>query len=172
MGRIMRLKNFVTALMVICLWLPSTSQAYDQKEALRGLKGVKVIVEYLNPVMEKLGLEKAQVNTEVEKRLKQLGVKVYKRAKPPAMSTLYVVINGVPVKSKGMLVYSISLMLVEWAYLKRGVGAVGDLQEVHAINWYKGRLGYIPSGSIKILMKPVQELVEKFISDYLAVNQN
>jgi hypothetical protein len=171
MGQVMRLKNFVTALMVICLWLPSTSQAYDQGEALRGLKGVKVLVNYLNPVLEKLGLEKAQVKTEVEKRLKKLGVKVLKRAKHPAMSTLYVIINVVPVKSKKMLIYSISVMLVEWAYLKRGIGAVGDLQEVHAINWYKGRLGYTKITSAQIIMKPLQGLVGEFISDYMAVNE-
>jgi len=168
----MNLKNFVTALVVICLWFPSTSQAYDQKEALRGLKGVQVSVNYLNPWIERIGLSKTQVETEVEKRLKQLGVKVVKQAKPPAMSTLYVNINGVPVKSKGIFIYSISLALSEWAYLKRGVGTVGDLQEVRAINWFKGNLGYIKIGSTKILMQPVQELVDKFISDYLAVNQS
>lgn len=167
----MNFKNFVIALVLICLWLPSTSQAYDQKEALRGLKGVKVLVNYLNPVVEKLGLEKAQVKTEVEKKLKQLGLKVYQKAKPPAMSTLYVAINGVPVKSKAMLIYSTSVMLVEYAYLKRGVGAVGDLKEIHAINWQKGRIGYTKIGSAKIIMKPIQQLVEEFISDYLAVNQ-
>lgn len=168
----MNLKNLVTALIVICLWLPSTSQAYEQKEALRGLKGVQVHVKYLNPVIETLGLSKDHVETEVEKRLKQLGVHVLKRAKPPAMSTIYVVINGVQMRSKTTLIYSISVMLLEWAYLKRGIGAVGDLQEVHAINWYKGNIGYVQSGSIKMLMRPVRELVDKFISDYLAVNQN
>ena len=168
----MNLKNFVTALIMICLWLPSTSQAYDQKEALRGLKGVKVSVTYLNPVIERLGLSKTQVQTEVEKRLKQLGVKVFKQAKPPAMSTLYVVINVLHVKSKALFIYSISLNLLEWAYLKRGIGAVGDLQEVHAINWYKGNIGYIQKDSTKILMKPVQELVDKFISDYFEVNKS
>jgi hypothetical protein len=171
-GQIMNLKNFVTALIVICLWFPATSQAYDQKEALRGLKGVKVTVEYLNPMIERLGLSKTQVKTEVEKQLKKLGVHVFNEAKPPAMSTLYVVVNGLQTKSKATLIYSISVNLVEWAYLKRGIGLVGDLQEVHAINWYKGNIGYMPSDSIKMLMKPLQQLVDKFILDYLAVNQS
>lgn len=168
----MNLKNFVTALMVICLWLPSISQAYEQKEALRGLKGVKVSVTYLNPVIESLGLSRTQVKAKVAKRLKRLGVKVLKKVKPPARSTLCVIINGLQIKSKAMLIYSVNVMLLEWAYLKRGIGSVGDLQEVHAINWYKGTIGYMRTGSTKDLMKPVQNLVDKFISDYLTVNQN
>ena len=105
-------------------------------------------------MIERLGLSKTQVKTEVENKLKKLGVHVFKEAKPPAMSTLYVVINSLQTKSKATLIYFISVNLVEWAYLKRGIGLVGDLQEVHAINWYIGKIGYMPSNSIKMLMKP------------------
>lgn len=155
-----------------CLWWPSWVFALDQKDGLRGLKGVHVVVENLRPEVERLGLTKKVVQATVEQRLRRMKIKVLGKPKPPALSTLYIVVKTFDVKPRGILVYGINLMLMEYAYLKREVGSVGDLREVRAINWFKGSVGYVGPPSAIGVLKKVEELVDLFISDYLAVNQD
>jgi hypothetical protein len=155
-----------------CLWLPSWAWAIDQKDGLRGLTGVHVIVEDLHPEMERLGLTKKMVQAAVEQRLRRMKIKVLGKPKPPALSTLNIVVKTFNVKPKGILVYGINVMLLEFAYLKREVGSVGDLREIRAVNWFKGTVGYMGPPSPKDLLKKIEDIVDMFISDYLAVNQN
>jgi hypothetical protein len=96
-----------------------------------------------NPEMERLGLTKKVVQATVEQRLRRMKIKVLGKPKPPALSTLYIVVKTFNVKPRGILVYGINVMLMEYAYLKREVGSVGDLREVRAINWFKGTVGYV-----------------------------
>lgn len=164
-------KALALALMA-CLWWPAWALALDQKDGLRGLTGVHVMVEDLHPEMERLGLTKKVVQQTVEKRLRRMKIKVLGKPKPPALSTLHIVVKTFNVKPKGILVYGINVMLMEYAYLKREVGSVGDLREVRAINWFKGSVGYVGPPSPKEILKKMEELVDIFISDYLSVNQN
>jgi hypothetical protein len=163
----------ILALVVMaCLCLPSFGWALDQKEGLRGLKGVNVVVENLNPEMERLGLTKKVVQETVETRLRRMKIKVLGKPNPPALSTLHILVNTFNVKPRGILVYGINVMLMEYAYLKREIGSVGDLREVRAINWYKGTVGYVGPPSLKEVLKKIEGMVDIFISDYLAVNQS
>jgi hypothetical protein len=164
-------KALVLAL-TACLWWPSWAWALDQKDGLRGLTGVHVVVEDLRPEVERLGLTKKVVQRTVEQRLRRMKIKVLGKPKPPALSTLHIVVKTFDVKSKGILVYGINLMLMEYAYLKREVGSVGDLREVRAINWFKGSVGYVGPPSATGVLKKVEELVDLFISNYLAVNRS
>ncbi len=150
----------------------AAAAGFDQKEALRGLSGLTVVVENLHPEMVRLGLTKEMVQEHVEKKLRKVGIKVFKNPKPPAMSTLYLNIISLFNRPKTFLVYNINLMLFEYAYLKRDVGSVGDLKEVRAVNWYKATIGYAGPPSIQGISKKVDELVGQFIADYLSVNRN
>ncbi len=158
--------------LMACLWLPSWAWALDQKDGLRGLTGVHVIVENLHPDMERLGLTRKVVQETVEQRLRRMKIKVLGKPKPPALSTLHIVVKTFNIKPRGILVYGINLMLMEYAYLKREVGSVGDLREVRAINWFQGSVGYVGPPSSKDILKKMEELVDIFISDYLAVNRS
>lgn len=165
-------KKILALMVTACLCLPSWGWALDQKQGLRGLTGVNVFVESLHPEAERLGLTRQTVKKTVEKRLRRMGIKVLGQPKPPAMSTFHVVLNTFYLKPKGLLVYGINLMLVEYAYLKREIGSVGDLREVRAINWHKGTVGYVSPPSPTEILKKLEGMVDLFISDYLAVNQN
>ncbi len=159
--------KFTSTVVIFCLLFSSLSFAFDQKKVLRGLKGVKVIVNYIPPEIERLGLTRELIQNTVETKLRKLGIKVYNKS---AMSTLFVRMNAINVKSKRIVIFHIGLNLVEWTYLKRGVGTVGDLMEVHATDWYNGKPGFVNTSSVKIILKTVEELVDKFSYDYLAVN--
>lgn len=167
----MILKKFFAVFIILCLWCPAPSFAYDQKKALGGLKGVKVTVQYLNPQIDRLLMPRSALEKDIWRKLKKLGVPVLKAPKPPAMSTLFVNINTIDVNSKGIIIYSVSVVLMEWAYLKREVGSVGDLMEVRSINWYEGEVGSVGLRSAKDILKIVDKLVHNFIYDYLAANR-
>jgi hypothetical protein len=168
----MNCKKFVAIIVLVCLWVPSLSWAFDQKEVLRGLKGVKVVVENIPPDIERLGLTKKDVQSDVELQLRKVGIKVFPNFQLPSMTALYVNVHALnPSQARQIVVYSINIMLMENSYLKRDVGTVGDLKEVRAANWIKGTVGLIGTPNIRDIRKKVEEQVRLFISDYLSVNQ-
>lgn len=159
--------KFFSIIVIFCLLFSSPSFAFDQKKVLRGLKGVKVIVNYIPPEIERLGLTRDLIQKDVETKLQKIGIKVYNKSTVPI---LFIRVNAILVKGKGIIIFHIGLSLVELTYLKRGVGTVGDLMEVQATDWYNGKLGFVETSSVKIILKTVEELVDKFSYDYLAVN--
>lgn len=166
----MPLKRFLAVIIIASLWWPAAARAYDQKNALRGLKGVKVSVKYSDPRMDSLLMPRSELEKDIVKKMKKLGVPVLKDPKPPAMSTLFVNIHTLTVRPKGIVVYSVNVLLMEYAYLKRDLGSVGDLMEVRAINWYEARVGSVGLRSVKEILNVEDKLVQNFIYDYLAAN--
>jgi len=49
----------------------------DQKDTLKGLHGVEVVVENPGPEVEKHGLTRQQIQTDVELKLRLAGIKVF-----------------------------------------------------------------------------------------------
>ena len=169
---LMHYKRLIALIVVICLGAPSLSWAYDQKEILRGLKGVKVVVENIPPDIERLGLTRRDIQSDVENRLRQAGIKVWPDYKPPSMTALYVNVHTLnPSQAKSIIVYSINVMLFENSYLKRDIGSVGDLREVRAANWVKAMVGFTGTNNVREIRKKVEAEVDKFISDYKTVNR-
>jgi hypothetical protein len=173
MNRKQSLVTIVAALLIICLGLPSFSwAAYDQKEVLRGLKGVKVVVEAINPDVQRFGLDANQIKTNVENQVRRAGIKVLKSYQPPAMTALYINVSTlIPYQARTIVVYNINVMVYENVYLKRGIGTVGDLKEVRAADWVKASVGLLGVNHVNDIYKKLELQVDKFISDYLAMNQ-
>jgi hypothetical protein len=172
MNRKKSLVAVFAALVIICLGLPSFSWAYDQKEVLRGLKGVKVVIQDISPDIQRLGLNTDQIKSNVETQLRKVGIKVLKSFAPPAMTALYVNVHAmIPSHAKNVVVYSVNVMVFENVYLKRGIGTVGDLKEVRAADWIKATVGLVGTSYVNHIYKKVELEVDKFISDYLAMNQ-
>jgi len=132
---------------------------------------VKVVVENIPSDIERLGLTKKDIQNDVETKVRKAGIKVLPDYKPPAMTTLYVNVHTLnPSAARSIIVYSINVMLYENSYLKRDVGTVGDLKEVRAADWVKVTVGLIGINNIRDIRKRVDEQVDKFISDYVAMN--
>jgi hypothetical protein len=168
----MDLRKIAAVLLMVCLAQPALAFNYDQREVLRGLKGLKVVTETIPTEIERLGLTRKDIQSDVETKLRKAGIKVLPAYKPPSMTTLYVNVHTlIPSQARTVVVYSINLMLFENAYLKREAGTVGDLKEVRAADWIKATVGLIGVGNVSQIRKKVEEQVNKFISDYLAMNQ-
>jgi hypothetical protein len=88
----MNFKRLVAISILVCFWVPSLccAKTYDQREVLRDLKGVKVVIENIPPDIERLGLTKKDLQSDVEAKLRQAGIKVFPDFKPPSMTALYV----------------------------------------------------------------------------------
>ena len=166
-------KKIAALIVLACLCWPSLAcpKVFEQNEVLRGLKGLKVVVENIPPDIERLGLTKRDVQNDVETRLRQAGLKVYPDFRPPAMTALYINIKVLnPPTARNVVVYSINTMLFENSYLKRDVGSVGDLKEVRAANWTKAMVGILPTANIREIRKKLDEELSKFMADYFAMN--
>jgi hypothetical protein len=167
-------KKIAALVVLVSLCWPSLAfpAVFDQREVLRGLKGLKVIVESIPPDIERLGLTKKDVQSDVETRLRQAGIKIYPDFRPPAMTALYVNIHVLnPPTARNVVVYSINTMLFENSYLKRDAGSVGDLKEVRAADWTRAMVGILPTANIRDIRKKLDEELSKFFADYFAMNQ-
>jgi hypothetical protein len=172
MNRKNTLFPIIAALVFVCLGLPSFSWAYDQKEVLRDLKGIKVVVENINPEVQRLGLNADQIQSNVENQIRKVGIKILKNYKPPAMTALYINVHTlIPAQAKNIVIYSINVMVYENVYLKRDVGTVGDLREVRAADWIQASVGLLGVNQVNEIYKKLELQVNKFISDYLAMNR-
>ena len=67
------------SLMGVLLVAATAATALDTqgtRETLRGLEGVEVLVENLSPEVERDGIDKTTIKTDVELKLRQTGIKV------------------------------------------------------------------------------------------------
>ena len=164
MTRIRRIPAFVMIFLLI-----SVAMAYvDDKDSLQGLKGVDVLVEFLEPDIEKDGLNRSSIKTDVELKLRMAGIKVLTREekfKEPGMPYLYVNVNAVKRENEFYVYY----IIVE---LKQGVSLMRDPKIFNlATTWEaNGIIGIVYVNDVNSLRDTVKDRVDKFINDYLEMN--
>ncbi len=125
-----------------------------------------VAVEGLDPDIEKDGLNKSSIQTDVELKLRIAGIKVLTEEevkKEPGMPWLYVQVYSV--KGLGFHAISIVLELNQGVYLSRDlkIGCV-------AATWSTRYVGYAGAGTVNRLRDNVKDKVDEFINDYLEMN--
>jgi hypothetical protein len=151
--------------MVVLLLLPGVSHALTlSQKALVGLRGVEVIVENMQPEADRRGLNRNQIQTDVELRLRKAGVRVLTEDEmwnTPGMPTLIVNVNTV--FGTGICAYSVHVELTEKVKLDRGFSVSGAIWEI-------GMIGAIGTGDMRKIREYVGDMVDKFINDYLAAN--
>ncbi|MGB8991811.1 MAG: hypothetical protein WCD80_07130 [Desulfobaccales bacterium] len=163
----MRLKRkgaLVMAMVFFLLPAISHSAEYHQKEALKGLKGVEVVVEDLKPEAEHMGLSTAQIKTDVELRLRKAGIKVLTFAESaftPGMPYLHVTVTEM--NSLSLIVFSLEVDLKERVTLDRGFKVPGKI-------WSTSSVGAVGINKIREIRVFIGDDVDKFINDYLAAN--
>ena len=160
----------VVVTLVVLLLLPGVSHALtDEQNALVGLQGVHVVVfvEKMNPQAEKHGLTKAQIQSDVELRLRKAGVKVLtmiESIETPEMPLLYVVPSILIMPDLNVCFVSIEVGLLERVTLASGV------DKVPGRIWSKGYMGTVGIDKITQIRGIVGDKVDIFINDYLAAN--
>ena len=159
----------LAALLGFGLGLPYPTHAANigELDSLRGLKGVAVAMEKINPEMEKLGLNPAQIKTEVEARLARGEVKKITR-KDVFTGTpwLYININAFETPDKRLMVYAVSVELIQDVRLVRA-----PLTSTAAVTWSISDAGYTDRSHPDNILKIVDSLVDRFIQDYAEANR-
>ena len=149
---------------------PATERAHevDERQSLRGLNGVEVLVEPFDSDIEQLGLSTDKIQQDIRQRLEKAGVKVLTERERLATPTAAVLIVRVDTLHDriGRYFYSTDLLLAQRVKLE-----THDAPEVTAVTWKKlGVVSTIADDNLKHLEDQVLRKVDQFIKDYLAVN--
>jgi hypothetical protein len=153
------------------LYTSSALAAEDPWASLRGLKGVGVIVEELTPDAMRGGLMEENLRMDVEWRLRKAGIAVLSGAnlhREPGVPYLSITVGAL--QGKGLLrtlfVYLAKVELKQVATLVRD-----DSLNVSAVTYVQSGVSMTGSSMFrKAVHARVTSYVDRFISDYLAVN--
>jgi len=137
------------------------------RATLRGVEGVKVVIEYLKPEVERAGLTVQQLQTDVELRLRQAGIRVLTQAERhgiPGRPWLYINVN-VSLRSEiPLAAYTIQVQLNQDASLTTD----GSLAAVST--WSVGYIGTVGRAHLTTIREDIRERVDEFINAYLSVH--
>jgi hypothetical protein len=137
------------------------------RPTLRGLGGIRVTVADLDPKAKDFGLDTAVIQTDVELKLRQAGIKVVTRAesfKVPGMPELY--INVMVLRSAaGFYAYYVEVELQQGTRLYRDPKV-----DSFAATWSSGGLGALGTADPRAVRDHIKDQVDQFINAYLSVN--
>jgi biotin operon repressor len=163
----MKAKAATLAIMIVLLLLalPAAPVQYaGQAKALAGLEGVYVSVAPLNPEAERLGLTRAQIQTDVELRLRKTGIRILtseETKETPGNPNLLIDITTSI--SGDLCAYTITVQLGELVSLAKG-------NKVYATIWVATGVGTFWTQDVRKIRGYVGDCVDQFINDYLAAN--
>jgi hypothetical protein len=141
----------------------------DKQQSLTEIKALYVFVQGLTEDAEKAGLTKEKIQSYIEERLKQEGIRIVSEEEGARLAgkvVFYVNINAHKRTRTPAYVYHVDLGILQEVSLLRApeIRTMG-------ITWNKGRLGHCPSTA---LVNSVQEtvgfLMDRFSEDYRAAN--
>jgi hypothetical protein len=171
----MKRKRLLASITLLCLWGMASPEGFAQTDmkrgSLRGLKGLGVVVEELQPEAERDGLTKSQLRTDVELKLRQAGLRVLspeESLKEPGSPYLYVNLNTA--KSEVLYAFATYAYALQVA-LKQEVTLTRDPDiRGSATTWDTGVLGTVGAANLPDLRKTLSDVLDRFINDYLAAN--
>lgn len=131
-------------------------------DILKGLEAIHVLVENLTPEVERLGLTRQALQTDVELLLHKYGIET---TKSPLSHVLYIKVSVLP-NDLGFVAFSISVDLTDLVIPVRNP----TITIVDARVWHNGSVGSVGKNRIRSIHENVKDVVEIFINDYLAAN--
>ena len=170
MARLM--KMFPVLVMILLLSSAVQGQTTsDEKETLKGIKSLRVIVGVGEPDIKKDGLQVSSIQTDVELKLRMAGIKVLTEEEWLAMKEvggpyLFVGVDSFRREGSELYAFHISVELNQLVYLNRNPDII-----VFARTWRSaGSIGTAGRNNVANLRNFVKDQVDIFINDYLAVN--
>ena len=137
------------------------------RETLRGLHGLEVLVADLKPDLERAGLTQQQLQTDVAGQLRQAGIPLLtsaERVHVPGKPFLAVTVHVVP-RADGLLAaYAITVEVYQVASLEF------EAFKATVATWSVGATGSIGLPLLDTLRHSVKDAVAHFIDAYLSVN--
>ena len=162
-------KRFVmlaTAIAAVFLYVIPFAIAEDKeitRLTLRGIKEVNVVIETIEPEIEQLGLTQAQVQADVEAKLRGANIAVapqIERGRP----AIYLYVQVIRPEKINRLFYSISLSLLQNVILERDTEV-----KTNTNTWLVRVLGM--SSGTEAIRSDIRSLLDQFIDDYHKANQ-
>jgi hypothetical protein len=132
------------------------------RATLKGITEVQVVVETIDPEVERHGLTQSQVQTDLELRLKQSGIKVASSSS----ASLYVDIQIMRVLVLPLYAYSLEVAFQQPVRLDRNL----RISHASAPTWSLSDSGVIMRKRVRELRSRVIEKVDQFINAYLEQN--
>jgi hypothetical protein len=173
-----RASHIVTAVIALLMILPGMAWGFDDegsRETLRGIKGVRVVVESIEPEIEEAGLTRSQVQTDVELKLRTAGLNLLtpeERNKEiiRASGGAYLYVNPHILKlhkipsyfQVDVYVFSIDLEFYQAVYLMR------NKKRAAALTWSTGVLG--TNRDLGKIRSEIKDRVDVFLDAWLSVN--
>ncbi|MGE5840341.1 MAG: hypothetical protein ACM34H_10425 [Deltaproteobacteria bacterium] len=161
-----RIVVLVTAFAVVFLCIMPLAFAEDKeitRTTLRGIKEVNVVIESIEPEIEKLGLTQAQVRADVEGKLRGANIPVaeqIERGRP----AVYLYVQVMRPEKVDRLFYSISLSLLQNVVLERDPKV-----KTNTDTWQVRVLGM--SSGTDAIRSEIRSLMDQFIEDFRKANQ-
>jgi hypothetical protein len=146
------------------------SGAFDDEIAratLRRVEGVQVVVASVAPAVERAGLTRQQLQTNVEFQLQQAGMRVLtyeERHAMPGAPWLYIHVNVVLSPDVRLVPYHIRVELRQGAILQT------YLYQADVSTWNAGETGVVGKTQLASLRTYVRDRVDEFITAYLSVH--
>ena len=165
-------KRCIVLLVILGALILSGLYAHAQDDettrpTLRGLQGIFVYVEPLDPQIEQSGLIRSQIQTDTESQLKSAGINVLKREdflKEFGRPYLYIIVNISVLKTQiTRYLFYIRIELNQEVLLVRAPHT-----KVSTATWSTGGWGI--DFSLDNIRQTVRTQVDKFVSAYLTEN--
>ncbi len=165
-------RNLWITFLALVVGLVSPTLARDlpgERESLAGLAGVYVIVEEMDPVVEREGLARSTLQTDVEVKLRQAGIRVLTRTEwpvAPGSPHLYLRVTTLRVGEEWQ-VYAVEILLdlgQEVMLARKPTIALV------APTWRTSWVGAVGAKKLDWVRERVRDRVDEFINAYLAAN--
>jgi len=165
-------KRCIVLLVILGAFIISDPYAHAQDDettrpTLRGLQGIFVYVEPLDPQIEQSGLIKSQIQTDTESQLKSAGIRVSTREdflKGFGRPYLYINVNISMLKTQiTRYLFYLRIELNQEVLLVRAPHT-----KVSTVTWSTGGWGI--DFSLDNIRQTVRTQVDKFVSAYLTEN--
>ena len=138
------------------------------RDTLRGLPGVEVLVEGLQPELERSGLTGAAIRADVERRLRDGGISVYpSQTENPSLAKayLYVHINALVLPQQAG--YAIAVQV----HLRQTLRSlVTSSNIVNAMTWDAQNVLGVPPNALMTVRAEVLTFIDQFVQDWAAVH--
>jgi hypothetical protein len=147
--------------LILTLFVPTALADAGRTESLAGIKALMVKIEPLDSAMQPY-LTDAQVRTDVELRIRKIGIPVVSRVENASQAYLYVAVTALRSTATTSFIFNIELWVQQQATLDRnGTSAL-------ATTWNTGYLGRAPT--VDDIRRELGDRVDEFLNDYLTAN--
>ena len=169
MRKIHRSALLAAGLLIFVLWsfqAQARATVPQGVSSLSGLSGVGVVIEDIDPAIEREGFTAGQIHKDVEEKLRTAGIKILSEAeltKSPGMPYLYV--NIFTFKDEDIYAYHITLELKQMVTLIRKPAVKQSVA-----TWKISGGGTVGALKLANIRTSVAEYINAFIKAYRAAN--